>query len=124
MYTATITLISGNNICIPYSPATQAIKPNTPYGANFITISVSLYIASAKLSNTRIAGLPCSPISTNAIPKATAKIMTCNICPFAIAAIGLVGTISTKVSTTDGAALIGSLLITACNVKPAPGFTI
>ena len=89
---------------IPYSPATHAIRPNTPYGASFITMSVSLYMASARLSKTLIAGLPWSPISTRATPRATANTITCKIWPLANAAIGLVGTILIKVSITDGAA--------------------
>ena len=63
---------------------------------------VSWYITSAKDSKTFFTGAALSPQRLIAIPRTMAKTMICRMLPDAMAAIGLVGTIDTSVSTKPG----------------------
>ena len=121
-YTTRIYLAKGINPAYPTVEKVFAISPNTPIGANNITIDTNFIINSFKFSKKFNKYFPFSPNMDNPIPDNSANTIIWSILPSAIAWIGFLGTISYRIWTS------GTLLPTVTSTtsiapisKPIPG---
>ena len=114
--------------CNPYLPIVNAIAPNAPIGATFITIETNLNIGAAATCSKSVIGLPRSPTEAKEIPNNTETNSTCKIFPSVSGLNTVVGIIFIKKAIIElsCALLTYSDTFADCSVlgsifSPAPG---
>ncbi|MNL30794.1 hypothetical protein D3C87_1525520 [compost metagenome] len=81
----------GTRTSIPYLPMVAATRPKTPMGATFMTMLVSLNMASETPCRKSTTGRPTAPAPARATPKSTEKKMMGSSSPWAADSRMLVG---------------------------------